>query len=292
MDYIFLFKEYLLYEKRFSRKTAESYGMDIELLSRHFEGERDLASLSTDDIRSYLGTMYGTLASSSLHRKISAIRHFYTFLHKRGYCTENPAIALVSPRKDDCLPSYLSIEEIEKILTFSYPSNEKGLRDRAIMELLYSSGLRVSELVSLKVCNIDFTQGVIKILGKGKKERIVPLTAEATDAIRDYLMIRAFPKEPSSPLFLNLRGKQLTTRAIEYLLSEIAKAAGVFRRVTPHMLRHSFATHFLGNGMNLRYLQSMLGHSNLSTTERYTHLSIEEIRKIYRKSHPGNRRGK
>ncbi len=289
MNYLQSFKEYLLHERRYSPKTAESYGSDIEILARHFADEKDLLSLDTEDLRTYLGDMYHELSASSLHRKISAIRHFYLFLNKRGARPDNPAVVLVSPRKEKYLPSCLTLEEMQRLLDFNYPRNEKGYRDRAIMETLYSSGLRVSEVVSLRIGDIDFSQRILRVIGKGKKERIVPVTSEALTAIRDYLLHReSSSQERNSPLFTNLRGGRLTTRAVEYILEETVKAAGIFRRVTPHMLRHSFATHFLGNGMNLRYLQSMLGHSNLSTTEIYTHLSVEEIKKVYRESHPGN----
>ncbi len=288
MDYLEAFKEYLLHEKRYSSKTAESYLSDIELLSRYFPEDREISSLDTDDLRAYLGDIYHELTASSLHRKISAIRHFYLFLHKRGYRSDNPAAALASPRKEKYLPSCLTLEEMQRLLDYNYPREEKGYRDRAIIELLYSSGIRVGELVSLRIGDVDFSQGVLRVFGKGKKERMVPVTPEALEAIRDYLFNRASSRERGSALFTNLRGGRLTTRAVEYILEETVKAAGIFRKVTPHMLRHSFATHFLGNGLNLRYLQSMLGHSNLSTTEIYTHLSVEELKKVYRQSHPGN----
>ena len=289
MDYILAFKDYLLYEKRYSTNTAESYGTDIELLQRHNTDDgKDLASLTTDDLKSYLGDIFGEVTASSLHRKISAIRHFYSFLHKREHISENPAATLASPRKEKYLPTCLTHEEMQKILDYPYAPTEKGLRDKAIMELLYSSGLRVSELVSLRIRDVDLAQGMLRVLGKGKKERLVPVTAQAIESIRSYLFLRAARKEPLSPLFLNLKGARLTTRAIEYMLEELATEAGVFRRITPHMLRHSFASHLLENGMNIRYLQSMLGHSNLSTTEIYTHLSIQELKKVYQKAHPGN----
>lgn len=289
MDYILAFRDYLLYEKRYSRKTAESYGSDIELLQHYSTGAgKELATMTTDDLKSYLGDIFGDLTASSLHRKISAIRHFYSFLHKREHITENPAATLASPRKEKYLPTCLTHEEMHKILDYPYSHTEKGLRDKAIMELLYSSGLRVSELVSLRIRDVDLGQGILRVLGKGKKERLVPVTPQAMEAISDYLFLRAARKESLSPLFLNLKGARLTTRAIEYMLEELATGAGVFRRITPHMLRHSFASHLLENGMNIRYLQSMLGHSNLSTTEIYTHLSIQELKKVYQKAHPGN----
>ncbi len=289
MDYILAFQDYLLYEKRYSRKTVDSYGSDIELLQRHCVGNgKELATLATDDLKAYLGDIFGDVTASSLHRKISAIRHFYSFLHKREHIAENPAATLASPRKEKYLPTCLTHEEMQKILDYPHAHTEKGLRDKAIMELLYSSGLRVSELVSLRIRDVDLAQGMLRVLGKGKKERLIPVTADALAAIRDYLFLRAARKEPLSPLFLNLKGAQLTTRAVEYMLEELATGAGVFRRITPHMLRHSFASHLLENGMNIRYLQSMLGHSNLSTTEIYTHLSIQELKKVYQKAHPGN----
>jgi site-specific recombinase XerD len=289
MDYILTFKDYLLYEKRYSINTVESYGTDIELLQQYIAvRNRTLIEATTDELKEYLGNIFGKVTASSLHRKISAIRHFYSLLHKRGYLAESPATTLVSPRKENYLPTALTHEEMRSILDYSYPHTEKGLRDKAIMELFYSSGLRVGELVSLHIRNVDFSQGILRIFGKGKKERLVPVTAEAIAAIRDYLFLRAGHKDPAAPLFLNKNGVGLTTRAVEYMLERLAKDAGIFRRITPHMLRHSFASHLLENGMNLRYLQSMLGHSNLSTTEIYTHLSIHELKKVYQKAHPGN----
>jgi site-specific recombinase XerD len=178
---------------------------------------------------------------------------------------------------------------MNELISFNYGKSRLGVRNRAIMELLYSSGLRVGELVSSKVSSIDLHQKSIRIFGKGKKERLVPVTTAACDAIESYLMLRADGAPQQSALFLNKLDKPLTTRGVQYIIDTISRKAGIYKKVSPHMLRHSFATHFLDNGMNLRYIQHMLGHSNLSTTEKYTHLSPGKLLAIHKKAHPSNR---
>ncbi len=291
MEAIKLFIEYLLYEKRYSERTAESYGKDLELMHRYFTSKNQhLVDLSDDDIKEYLSEIYNDTAASSLHRKLASIRHFYTFLFRRGIITDNPSAALTSPRMEKHLPNFLTREEVLALVEFHYPHTEKGLRDKAIMELLYSSGIRVGELAHMKIADADLNTGMLRVLGKGKKERLIPITIEAIESIKNYLHIRSTAKDRSAPLFVNKFGDALTERGVQYVLDRRALEAGISRTVTPHMLRHSFATHFLENGMHLRYLQSMLGHSNLSTTELYTHLSIKELKNVYNKAHPGNRR--
>lgn len=288
---ITLFRDYLLYEKRYSENTAKGYCKDIELMLKNFSKEEiPLSKLTKDQLKDYLGEIFESVSASSLHRKISAIKHFYLFLHKRELIIENPAVTLISPKKEKHLPGLLSREEVLVLIDFEFKHDEKGLRDKAIIELLYSSGIRVGELVSLKLNAVDLKTPAVRVFGKGKKERLIPVTVEARLAIENYLFFRTNKKDKSSYLFVNKFGKPLTERGIQYILDELAKNAGVFRKISPHMLRHSFASHFLENGMNLRYLQSMLGHSNLSTTEIYTHLSINEIKEVYKKAHPGNKK--
>ena len=290
MDNIQIFRDYLLHEKRYSIKTADSYCLDIELMRRYFEGlELDLTEVDKDDIKDYLGSIYSEVKASSLRRKIVAIRQFYLLMHKRKIVEDNPTLTLTGPKKDGVLPGALTREEMVKLIEYNYPQNLKGLRDRAIIEMLYSSGVRVGELISIKIKDLDFKEKTVYILGKGKKERLLPVTTQAIESIENYLMKRPAGKDKDSIIFCNLKGGQLTERGVQYIIDTLARNCGIYRKITPHMLRHSFATHFLENGMNLRYLQALLGHSNLSTTEIYTNLSIEHLEKVYRKAHPGSK---
>lgn len=290
MDHIQLFRDYLVHEKRYSKNTADGYCKDLELMEKHVkELDLELTDLDKDDIKDYLGAIFSEVAATSLHRKIAAIRHFYMLLKKREIIEENPTLTLTGPKKSGILPGALSREEMEKLIDFPYGDELKGLRDRAIIELLYSSGVRVGELVSLKMKNLDMRNKVLNVMGKGKKERMLPVTKQAIDSIDTYLTKREGGKTPDSIIFCNLKGIGLTERGVQYIIDKIARACGIYRKITPHMLRHSFATHFLENGMNLRYLQHLLGHSNLSTTEIYTHLSIDQLKKVYNNAHPGSK---
>lgn len=292
MSSISLFRDYLIHEKRYSLNTAKGYCKDVELLQKYFlESGIDLDDLDKDDLKDYLGAIFSEVTATSLHRKVAAIRHFYSFLTKRAIIEENPALTLTCPKNTSTLPDALTKEEMLLLIDFPFKSDEKGLRDRAIIELLYSSGVRVGELVSLRIKDLDKRDRTLNVLGKGKKERLLPVTKQAVNSIDTYLLKREGNKEPNSIIFMNLKGKGLTERGVQYILDRIAREAGIFRKVTPHMLRHSFATHFLENGMNLRYLQHLLGHSNLSTTEIYTHLSIDQLKKVYNKAHPGSKNG-
>lgn len=291
MDTIKIFRDFLLHEKRYSIHTADSYCLDIELMRRYFsELDLDLTELDKDDIKDYLGSIYSEVKASSLRRKIVAIRQFYLLLHKRKIIEDNPTLTLTGPKKDGVLPGALSREEMTRLIEYNYPQNLKGLRDRAIIEMLYSSGVRVGELISLKIKDMDFKGKTVNVLGKGKKERLLPVTTQAIDSIENYLLKRPTGKDKDSIIFCNLKGEPITERGVQYIIDTLARNCGIYRKITPHMLRHSFATHFLENGMNLRYLQALLGHSNLSTTEIYTHLSIEELTKVYRKAHPGSKK--
>ncbi len=284
------FREYLKFEKRYSLNTVEAYCKDIKLLSDFLsQSDVSLDEAIVEDIEDYLGSLYSTIEASSLHRKTASIKHFYLFLKKRGFIDDNPAVSLISPKQGKHLPNFLTKEEMLKLINFGYKKDEKGLRNKAIIEMLYSSGIRVSELVSMKIKNLDFSEKLVKVLGKGKKERIIPVTKEALKSVENYLFFRKSPKTAESSVFLNLKGKPITQRGIQYILDRLSIETELYRKLTPHMLRHSFATHFLENGMNLRYLQQMLGHSNLSTTEIYTHLSISKLQEVYKKAHPGNK---
>lgn len=290
MENIKLFRDFLLHEKRYSKNTADGYCKDIELMQRHFkDAGLELEDLDKDDIKDYLGAIYSEVKSSSLRRKIAAIRQFFSLLHKREIVEENPALTLSGPKISGILPGALSREEMLKLIEFPHKNDLLGLRNRAIIELLYSSGVRVGELVSLKIKNLNIRAKTLNVLGKGKKERLLPVTSQAVDSIESYIMKREGNKNPDSIIFCNLKEIGLTERGVQYIIDRLARESGIFRKITPHMLRHSFATHFLENGMNLRYLQHLLGHSNLSTTEIYTHLSIDQLKKVYNSAHPGSK---
>ena len=290
MNSIALFRDYLIHEKRYSHNTAAGYCKDVELLEKYFtQSDLKLTDLDKDDLKDYLGAIFSEVTATSLHRKVAAIRHFFSFLTKREIVEENPALTLTCPKNSSTLPGALTKDEMIQLIEFPFKNDEKGLRDRAIIELLYSSGVRVGELVSLRIKDLDKRNRTLIVLGKGKKERLLPVTKQAAASIDTYLLKREGNKDPNSIIFMNLKGKGLTERGVQYILDRIAREAGIYRKVTPHMLRHSFATHFLENGMNLRYLQHLLGHSNLSTTEIYTHLSIDQLKKVYNKAHPGSK---
>ncbi len=292
MDVIQLFKDYLLHEKRYSQNTADCYCRDIKLLQEYFSKSGvELQELDKDDLKDYLGAIYSEVKPASLRRKIAAVRQLYSLLLRRKIIDEDPSLTISGPGRSGLLPSALSRQEMEKLINFNYSNDLKGLRNRAIIELLYSSGIRVGELVSAKTKDIDFNNRIIRVFGKGKKERLIPVTSQALSTLDTYLHKRG-RRNNDTIIFCNLRGKPLTERGVQYIIDRIATECGIFRKVTPHMLRHSFATHFLENGMNLRYLQHLLGHSNLSTTEVYTHLSIEELKKVYNRSHPGSTKKK
>ncbi|MCK5807652.1 tyrosine-type recombinase/integrase [bacterium] len=291
MNLLLEFVTYLRHEKRYSAHTIEGYQKDLTLLQEWFNSvDITFEEAETDDIRDYLATLFHKVKATSIQRKIAAIRHFYLFCTKRNFIEGNPAALLKTPRSETLLPAFLTKSEMEQLINFNYGKSLLGVRNRAMMELLYSSGLRVGELVSLLVSSIDLHQKSIRIFGKGKKERLVPVTTAATDAIESYLMLRKDGGPPKAHLFLNRFDNPLTTRGVQYIIDVISRKAGIYKTVSPHMLRHSFATHFLDNGMNLRYIQHMLGHSNLSTTEKYTHLSPGELLAIHKKAHPANKK--
>lgn len=277
---------YLQKEKNYSLHTLKAYRSDLV----HFFDFLRIKKKSVVDqniITLFVGFLlkYG-MDTRTVARKLSSLKSFFKYLKKEKIISENPAILIRTPKTKKHLPGFLTYEQIEKAMQITNP------RDRAIMEVLYSCGLRASELVNLKVDDIDFNREEVKILGKGSKQRIVPLGKAAKDAVLDYLKKRAtFAKHRRSPddtpqLFLNYRGRILTTRSLQRIvrkyLIKIARAAGT----NPHILRHSFATHLLENGANLRAVQELLGHASLSTVQIYTHLTTKHLKDIYRKKHP------
>ena len=321
------FVNYLKYEKRFSDHTAKCYKADLEqvteFLNNHKQnewsgaqsqvGEMQLAgadsaqsldvaeqvdtseillSSTVDDMRSFMGFLNEhQYSKSTVARKLATLRSFYKYLIRRGKLASSPVEAIRTPKQDKKLPNFLEYEEVKRLIETPSVDNWLGARDRAMLETLYSTGLRVSELVGLNVDDIDFLGEVIHIRGKGKKERITPISSSALQTIQHYLEFknrRAASNEnfDSRVLFVNKHGKRLSTRSVRRKMDKYLKMAGLNPAISPHTLRHSFATHMLNNGADLRSVQELLGHQSLSTTQVYTHLTTNKLKEVYANAHP------
>jgi integrase/recombinase XerC len=254
-------------------------------------------------IRTFLGELHKRrISATSSARKLSAVRTFVRFLRREDLIAENPAALVPSPRKPQTIPAHLSIDEMNRLLETPDASSPPGRRDRAILELFYASGLRLSELVGLDLEDVNLSGRMVRVLGKGRKERLVPFNTSTADALRACLKDRATapapgtarpgPRQPGrargarAPLFLNYRGGRLSTRSVDRLVRRYVAQCGSKFGISPHALRHSFATHLLANGADLRAIQELLGHARLSTTQRYTHVNAAQLIQVYRKAHP------
>ncbi len=275
-----------------SPHTLRAYARDLgELLD--FLDERGIEApgeVTPRVLRSFLARLHERgLARPSIQRTLSAVRSFFHHLLDRGLIRAHPAVGLRQARQARTLPGCLSTDEVEALLAAPDATTHAGMRDRALFELMYSAGTRAAETVGLDRSDLDLRRGVARVRGKGRKERLAPLGEYARDAVRDYL---GDPRRPAPraqakrAVFLNLRGGRLTTRSLGRIVERHALAAGLQRHATPHTLRHSFATHLLDRGADLRAVQELLGHANLVTTQIYTHVSIERLRKIYEQAHP------
>ncbi len=284
--YIEKFIRYLEIEKNYSPHTILNYRMDLEDFKK-FCQETELEKIDYLYLRKYLAVLKEkSLGNRSIGRKLSALRSFFRFLTRESYLKSNPILMLSSPKLEKHLPSFMTEEEVAKVIEAAFPKDDKDeriLRDRAILETFYSSGLRISELVAMDLGTVDFISGIIKVMGKGKKERVVPVGDMAMKAIRRYLDAR---KKKNEAIFLNKNGRRITTRGVRDIVEKYLKSAGIARGVSPHTLRHSFATHLLNRGADLRTVQELLGHANLSTTQIYTHLTTEKLKSVYDKAHP------
>ena len=281
-DPVGAFLHYLEVERDASSHTIRSYRADLEqfrtFLAR--QGDSSFAAVDARAIRSYLAWLHSLgLDRTSVARKLAAVRSCFRFLVRRGVVARNPGRQVGAPRLPRKLVSFLPIDETHALLD----GPTARLRDRAILELLYASGLRVSELGGLDLDDVDRARGTVRVLGKGRKERAAPFGAAAADALDAYLSERG---EAPGPLFRNARGGRLTVRSLYTIVRDRARAAGITRRVSPHTLRHTFATHMLDAGADLRLIQDLLGHSRLSTTQRYTHVSADQLMRVYDAAHP------
>lgn len=296
------FDRFLNIEKNVSFHTRRSYRSDLaqfrKFLSKYgisVAGSGKGLTLHVEPaiIRAFLSFLFKKkVRRTSISRKMATLRSFFRYLVREGQMEVNPAESVQSPKVEKYLPVYLPVDEVFDLMRAPFADGWTGQRDRAALEMLYSSGLRAGELVELNIADVDFGAGLVKVRGKGKKERLIPAGAQALDAVRRYLEKRKEERKPpeetagSSPLFINRRGSRLTTRTIERLVDRYVILSGVKRKIGPHALRHSFATHLLDAGADLRTIQEMLGHESLSTTQKYTTLSISRLMEVYDRAHP------
>lgn len=286
-----LIDAYLLHleNKNFSALTIKSYRADLEefLSFSNTRGKTTLADFNSTHIRNFLASLqnFKDPARNTMLRKIASLRSFAAYLLRQGKLESNPFKLLPAPKRQRLLPKFLSLPETDRLLDTASQSPKFAARDKALFELMYSSGLRRSEVTGLKIRDIDFFNGVVKVFGKGAKERLVPVTDAALQAIKIYLACRKNPQKDEA-LFLNKNGTPLTGDGLAYIFKNTAIASHLARKVTPHSLRHTFATHLLNNGCDLRSLQEMLGHKSLSATQVYTHVSLEKLKNVYQNAHP------
>lgn len=284
-DYIDKFIRYLQVEKGLSPHTLRAYQKDLEIFSEFVNASPE--KIDPVDVRGFIAQQISSgLSKTTAGRRLAAVRSFFRFLHREGYVKSNPAKVINTPRKPKTLPKFLTVDDVFNLIEKPEGIGFIVARDRAILELLYSSGIRVSELSGLDMGDINLRDGLVKVKGKGKKERIVPIGAKAIDAIRSYLIERMLLKKRDAALFLNRRGSRLTERSIRRLVVKYARMVLLDGRIGPHTLRHTFATHLLQAGADLRTIQELLGHSSLSTTQKYTHLDITHLVDVYDRAHP------
>jgi len=284
------FLRYLQDERNASPLTIKAYGDDLAQFEAHLREELGGAGRPEDVdhlmIRSFLARLHRNgLRKSSASRKLSALRTFFRYLCREGRLETNPARALLSPRKEQRIPSPLEEAEAAALVEMA-GDGLAALRGRAILEMLYGTGIRCAELVGLDLGELDLDGRMIRVLGKGRKERVVPFGTRADAALRAYLPARLVCRPRCDALFVNARGGRLNDRSVRKLVTARVRSVALERRVSPHTLRHSFATHLLSRGADLRAIQELLGHASLSTTQRYTHVNTRYLLEIYRKSHP------
>jgi len=288
-------------ERGYSPHTIVNYRRDLLEFAATSGKEIDVSEIDTHIVRNYVYSLNIKNKSSSVARKLSTLRTFFNFLEQEGLVKQNPMGAISMPKQEQHIPVFLSVDEVFALLDFPSARETSGARDRAMLELLYSTGMRVSELVSCNMTDLDFEIGMVRVRGKGNRERLVPIGGPAVKALDNHFIQRDIQlkkclqqgrKFDGNAVFLNSRGSRLTTRSVERLIAEYGRKAGIDKPVTPHVLRHSFATHLLEMGADLRSVQELLGHASLSTTQKYTHLDMVHLMKVYDKAHPKARKGK
>ena len=312
------FLKYLAVERNASPHTVKSYGEDLEALAAYLSEARDgsppsSGEITVFDLRGYVSALHDSgYAKSSIARHIATLRSFFRFGQREGWAETNPAKPLRTPRQGRSLPHFLTAEELGRLFDAPPPNEPMGLRDRAILETMYSAGLRVSEVVRLDDADLDFQAYLLRVRGKGRRERLAPVGSYAIKALKRWLRVRKLaPREkekgtgpicrngpkgashkldlspfPAAPVFVNRFGRRLTTRSVARMLEKYLKITGLDSRTSPHSVRHSFATHLLDRGADIRSVQELLGHKSLVTTQIYTHVSNAALREVYQRAHP------
>lgn len=285
------FITYLSVERGLATNTLESYGRDLRQYSEYLEADSEtLDAVSRSTVVAYLLHLQGQgKATATIARRLAALKAFYQFLLRERRINQDPTANLESPKLEKRLPKVLTVREVERLLAQPDPAQPAGMRDRAMLELLYATGIRVSELVSLSVVDVNLEMGYIRCSGKGAKERIVPLGSLAIQSCREYLERargRLVKHESEQALFVNHHGHRLTRQGFWKIVKKYADDAKIEKEITPHTLRHSFATHLLENGADLRSVQEMLGHADISTTQIYTHVTKGRLKEVYARTHP------
>ena len=298
-EYIDSFIIWLTDERGYSPHTIVNYRRDLLEFAADAGKEIDITEIDTHTIRNYVYSLNNKNKSSSVARKLSTLRTFFKFLEQESLIGQNPMGSIAMPKQEQHIPVFLSVDEVFALLESPGAEETFGARDRAMLELLYSTGMRVSELVACNMANLDFDIEMVRVRGKGNRERVVPMGEPAIKALRDYFIQREVQlknrlqqgkKFDREAVFLNSRGSRLTTRSVERLIAAYGRKEGIDKPVTPHVLRHSFATHLLEMGADMRSVQELLGHASLSTTQKYTHLDMVHLMKVYDKAHPRARR--
>jgi len=282
------FEAYLAHEANASPHTIKGYGSDLRQFAAFLtaRGER-LADIDVHGVRAYLASLAGQTRKTSVARKLAALKHFFRHAASRGGRTDDPAATLAAPKRERFLPPHLTVDEMFRVLDGIRGAGAMPARDRAILEMLYSTGIRVSELVNLDWLDVDRRGAVVRVLGKGRKERIVPIGATALTALERYSSEwPASRRQEKSAVFLNARGGRLTVRSVARIVAQHVGRAETRVRASPHAFRHSFATHLLNAGADLRAIQELLGHASLSTTQRYTHVDFARLAEVYDKAFP------
>lgn len=292
------FLEYIRSQRGYSPNTVRNYEIDLKQFLNYLEknniDKEELNSIDFRMIRSYLGGLYKRYKKTTISRKLSAIRSFFYYVERNGLNEGNPAAEISSPKQGNYIPEYLNVDDMFRLLEALEPKTPLEARNLAIIEMLYSCGIRVSELTGLNVPDIDFKQNLVRVIGKGNKERIVPVGKKALNAVKNYLdSTHELRKKKLNdgqsgemPLFLNNKGVRLSSRSVSTIIKKYVTECGLVSEITPHSLRHTFATHLLDGGADLRSVQEMLGHVSLSTTQKYTHVTLDKLMAVYDKAHP------
>lgn len=281
-------------ERNYSQKTVTSYRIDLEQFNEFINDRPSLKlnTISKNNIRSFLGLLSRKkLNKKSIARKLSAIKSFFNFLHRKGLITANPARIITTPKVEKRVPGFLTVEQFRRLFERFKPQTPEDVRNVAIVELFYGTGIRLSELVGMNLQDIHWSQGVISVFGKGSKQRMIPLGQAASDALRRYIdsrpgLMKGPDAESNKALFIGSTGKRITPLAVQKIVRNMLTLVSDAKKLSPHVIRHSFATHLLDNGADLRAVKDLLGHENLSTTQIYTHITIDRLKGVYKHAHP------